>query len=131
MEYRNNANDKSLSKEKINLCALWHKRTGHVNNYTLEKMDSSDVLVVEYDVVYQDCVSCFKCKLSRTPFKDTGNRTNKIFGLVHMYICETLEIPSLGGAEYLLTFIEYFTRKVFIIFLNRKSEVVDKFVEFK
>lgn len=78
----NIANDKSLiSKEKINQCVLWYKRTEYVKYCTLEKICSGAVRGVECDLA--DCVSYLKDKLSRTSFKDTGTRANDILGLVH------------------------------------------------
>ena len=38
---------------------------------------------------------------------------------------------SLSGFEYYITFIDYFSRKTWIYFLKAKSEVFEKFKEFK
>jgi transposase InsO family protein len=46
-----------------------------------------------------------------------------VFGLVH--------VPSLGKSVYYVSFIDDFSRKTWIYFLRNKSEVFDKFKEFK
>jgi hypothetical protein len=46
-----------------------------------------------------------------------------VFGLV--------TVPSLGGSMYYVSFIDDFSRKTWIYFLRKKSEVLDKFKEFK
>jgi hypothetical protein len=40
-------------------------------------------------------------------------------------------IPSLGKSVYYVSFIDDFSRKTWIYFLRNKSEVFDKFKEFK
>lgn len=65
------------------------------------------------------------------PFEDAGTRAHDVLGLVHTDLCGPFEVPSISGSKYMLTFIDDFTRKVFVYFLKRKSEVTDKFLEFK
>ena len=38
-----------------------------------------------------------------------------------------LEILSLGGSRYFVTFIDDFSRKVWVYFIKQKSEVFEKF----
>jgi hypothetical protein len=40
-------------------------------------------------------------------------------------------VPSLGKSLYCVSFIDYFSRNTWIYFLRKKSEVFDKFKEFK
>jgi hypothetical protein len=40
-------------------------------------------------------------------------------------------VPSLGKSLYCVSFIVYFSRNTWIYFLRKKSEVFDKFKEFK
>ena len=42
-----------------------------------------------------------------------------------------MQAPSLGGSQYFLTFIDDFTRKTWVYFLKNKSEVFEKFQNFK
>jgi hypothetical protein len=46
-----------------------------------------------------------------------------VFGSVH--------VPSLGKSLYCVSFIDYFSRNTWIYFPRKKSEVFDKFKEFK
>jgi hypothetical protein len=43
----------------------------------------------------------------------------------------SVPIPSLGKSLYFVSFIDYFSRNTWIYFLRKKSEVFDKFKEFK
>jgi hypothetical protein len=43
----------------------------------------------------------------------------------------SVPVPSLGKSLYCVSFIYYFSRNGWIYFLRKKSEVFDKFKEFK
>jgi hypothetical protein len=43
----------------------------------------------------------------------------------------SVPVPSLGKSLYCVSFIDYFSRNTWIYFLRMKSEVFDKFKEFK
>ena len=42
-----------------------------------------------------------------------------------------MKTPTHGGAKYFVLFIDDFTRKTFVYFLTQKSQVLEKFKEFK
>lgn len=42
-----------------------------------------------------------------------------------------MENKSIGGAKYVLTFIDDHSRKIFVYFLKEKLEVYDRFIEFQ
>lgn len=65
------------------------------------------------------------------PFPTEGSRAQNALELIHSDVCGPMEVSSLGGARYFVTFIDDFTRKVFIYILTKKSEVFEKFKEFK
>jgi hypothetical protein len=58
-------------------------------------------------------------------------RVNGILELVHNDVFGSVTIPSLGGSLYYISFIDDFSRKTWIYFLRKKSEVFEKFKEFK
>lgn len=51
--------------------------------------------------------------------------------LVHTDICGPMKTQSLGGSIYFLTFIDDFSRNIWIYFLKQKSEAFEKFKELK
>ena len=51
--------------------------------------------------------------------------------IVHSDVCGKLNTPSLGGAEYFLTFIDDYTHYTWVYTLKHKSEVFDKFQKWK
>ena len=51
--------------------------------------------------------------------------------LVHSDVCETFEVRSNGGNYYFLTFINEFTRYMWIYLIEKKSKVFKQFKKFK
>ena len=51
--------------------------------------------------------------------------------LIHSDICGPMPSTYLSGYEYYVTFIDDYSRYTWIYFLKNKSEVFEKFKEFK
>ena len=64
-------------------------------------------------------------------FPSSAKRANKILELVHSDVFGPVSVPSLGKSVYYVSFIYEFSRNTWIYFLRKKSEVFDKFKEFK
>ena len=113
---------------KYNLmCGMLAIRYGHLGMQSLAKL-SSDKLVsgFNYKVSKQKlfCEHCAQEKLHRSSFpKDGAKRAEKPLKLVHCDVCGKMNTKSLGGAEYLLTFIDDETQYVWVYFLKTKDEV--------
>jgi hypothetical protein len=58
-------------------------------------------------------------------------RENGSMELVRSDVFGPITVPSLGGSLYYVSFIDYFSRKTWIYFLTKKSEVFEKFKELK
>jgi len=87
---------------------------------------------VKVDKSFVPCEACVKGKQARVPFKKSGiKRSQSILGLVHSNVCGPVNVPSVGGTCYFLTFTDDYTRHTAVYFLRSKSEVPDKFAEYK
>jgi len=60
-----------------------------------------------------------------------GKRAKHILELVHSDVFGSVKVPSLGKSMYYVSFIDDFSRNTWINFLKKKSEVFDRFKEFK
>ena len=58
-------------------------------------------------------------------------RANTVLNLVHSDVCGKMSTQSLGGAEYFLTFIDDRSPYTCVYVLKHKSEVLQKFKEWK
>ena len=50
---------------------------------------------------------------------------------MHSDVLGPVKVPSLSKSMYCVSFIDEFSRNTWICFLKKKSEVFDKFKEFK
>lgn len=122
-----------IGKQQANNALLWHKRLGHLNYQSMCQMRDGAVNGINFKNatnILKNCEICAKGKHARQPFKNSVNNSKQTLDLIHSDLCGAMETDSIGGAKYFLTFIDDFSRQVFIYFLKNKSEVLPKFIEF-
>lgn len=134
-------NDMYYVREKVNKMSFlkeetfmqWHERFGHLNGASLMKVaDMVYGLNLQRVPETIKCITCAKGKIATKPFpKESSSRSQYLLELIHSDVCGPLRVSSAGGARYLLTFIDDKSRKNFIYLLKSKSEVFEKFKEFK
>jgi transposase InsO family protein len=76
------------------------------------------------------CDACAIGKAKATPFSDSCDRAVEKLQLVHSDLL-TINVPSLRGMRYILTFVDDFSRKLWVYPLATKSETFDRFKAFK
>ena len=113
---------------------VWHQRYGHLNHKYLETlmknelvhgMDSCQI----HDV--RDCEACVLGKMTRRSFpKKSQSRASKPLEIIHSDLCGPMQVDSIGGSRYVLSFIDDFSRYATVYFLKQKSEVLEKFKNF-
>ena len=111
---------------------LWHKRLGHISMGGLQQLCKQGILdsikITEMDL----CEVCILGKNHRLKFTTSTYRSNAILEYVHSNLWGSPKVPvSLSGAHYFISFVDDFSRKVWIYFLKQKSEAFDKFREWK
>lgn len=120
----------SVEHEQDAFC--WHQRMGHLNFQSLKKMsDNTEHVTFSGKTENLTCITCKEGKQTRLPFKSDGSKVTKPLELVHSDVCGPMEIQSLGGSRYFLTFLDEYSKKISVYFLHNKSEVLSKFKEFK
>jgi len=78
------------------------------------------------------CKDCLVGKQHRDSFPMKSSwRASQILQLVHADICGPIKLTSNNKKRYLLTFIDYFSRKTWVYFLAEKSEAFTIFKSFK
>ena len=115
---------------------LWHERLAHVNVSGIKSMVTRGVVkgieVVPDTIVDDTCVGCVLGKSHRTPIpKASSSRATKLMELVHSDVCGPIEVQSLGGARYFVSFIDDFSKWTVVYFMRRKSEVLEYFKQFR
>ena len=69
------------------------------------------------------CKFCVLGKQSRVKFKTARHKIEKILDDVHSDVWGPTRELSLGGSQYFVTFIDDFSRKVYVYFIKQKSKV--------
>ncbi|KAI9152926.1 hypothetical protein LWI28_003161 [Acer negundo] len=113
---------------------LWHLRYGHLNFESLKQLGSKKMVKGLPNIHHLNelCESCVLSKQHRNSFGKKANwRATMPLELVHTDVCGPLTPVSNGQNQYFLTFIDDYSRKTWVYFLKRKSEVFDYFKEFK
>ncbi|CAL2228921.1 unnamed protein product [Prunus armeniaca] len=76
---------------------------------------------------------CTMRKQSQVTFKqqDKENKTTRLLDYIHSDVWGPALVKSLGGAHYYIIFLDDFSRKVWVYFMEEKYEVFTKFKEWK
>lgn len=114
----------------------WHRKLGHMNGKDLYLALKNETLIglnFKKDEVLSDCEACIQAKMTQVPSPNprTTPRTTQRLEIVHSDVCGPIKTPSLGGNRYFVTFIDEHSRYGRVYFLKHKTEVFQKFKEFK
>ena len=123
----------SMEGESSNL-QLWHYRYGHLGYNNLKHLkETSMVNGLQFsskDKATSICEGCAKGKQSREAFlKKSQNKATQLMELIHSDV-GVVNVDSVGGSWYYMTFIDDFSSYTFVYFLKSKSDVLAKFKEF-
>ena len=122
----------ALVHETTNSSELWHMRLDHIN-YKAFAYVSKVVTRLPYLKIKHEgsCKGCAQGNQIKNPFPKSDTKTKGMLELIHYDVCGPIPSISLSGYEYYVTFIDDYSRKSLIYFLNNKSEVFKKFKELK
>jgi hypothetical protein len=98
---------------------------GHLNFQSLVLLRKKN-MVYGLPYIKNDDEVCEVCIFGKKHRQSFSNRTGKVsehLSLVHLDLCGPKETMYFGKACYFLTFIDDFSRKTWVYFLQEKSEV--------
>ena len=70
---------------------------------------------------------CVFGKQNKVQFKTTTHKIKGILDYVHTDVWGPVQTTSLGGSVYFVSFIDGYSRKVWVYFMRQKSETFTKF----
>ena len=111
---------------------LWHQRLGHMSEKGMKTLLSKGKLPDLKNVDVGLCEDCIFGKQKKVSFTKIGKtpKTERL-ELVHTDVWGPSPVSSLAGSLYYVTFIDDSTRKLWVYFLKKKSEVFDTFRKWK
>ena len=78
------------------------------------------------------CGVCVKGKMTKVPFpKAAYQMCQRPLEMVHSDVSGRAQCRSLGGGNYFVTFIDDFSRYMYVRIISRKSEVFRCFKEYQ
>ncbi|WVZ81331.1 hypothetical protein U9M48_028721 [Paspalum notatum var. saurae] len=110
---------------------LWHMRLGHMSELGLQELSKRGLLDGCNITKLEFCEHCVFGKHKRVKFNTSRHTTKSILDYVHSDLWGPSRKTSLGGARYMLTIIDDYSRKVWPYFLKHKSEAFSAFKEWK
>ena len=107
---------------------LWHQRYGHLsyrNMALLPNMVEGINVTAEAFVKASEglCEPCLMGKQTRQLFGESTTQTAHPLELVHMDVCGPMPTATLGGAKYLATFLDDYSKLSVVRILKAKSAV--------
>lgn len=119
---------------KLSSAETWHRKMGHLNYRDLMKYYKENAvrsICIKDSQVNLPCKICTSGKMVKTPFPKRSTRRSETVEIVHSDICGPMRTESIGRSKYFITFIDDASRWCEIRFLNRKSEALQAFKEYK
>ena len=77
------------------------------------------------------CEYCIVCKKIRVKFSMANHDTREILKYVHSDVWGATKTASIGGSHYFITFIDDFSRHVWVYTMRAKDKVLEIFVKLK
>lgn len=113
---------------------LWHFRYGNLSFGGLKTLQQKNMVIglSQFEQPSQLCEECIVSKQHRDSFlKGKSWRAKKVLELVHSDLCGPIKPNSNGGKRYFISFIDDFSMKTWVYFLQEKSEAFTAFQKFK
>ncbi|KAH9754460.1 hypothetical protein KPL71_015451 [Citrus sinensis] len=110
---------------------LWHLRLGHMSEKGLKELEKKGVFGKDQLNSLGFCEDCILGKASRIKFESAVHTTKEKLGYIHSDLWGPAQVTSLGGCKFFLTFIDDFSRMVWVYALKTKDEVLEKFKRWK
>ena len=100
--------NKSSKVDKVSDAYLWHCRLGHVNKNRLDRLTKEKILDISNYESLLTCESYLLEKMTKSPFKEKGERAANVLSLVHsMHVDPWAQIPKVGIITLLFSLTTY------------------------
>jgi len=97
---------------------LWHMRLGYMSEKGMTILSKKGYLGSAGASKLDFCDHCVFGKQKRVSFSTVKHHTQGILDYIHSDLWGPSKVPFLGGKHYMLTFIDDFSRKVWVYFLR-------------
>ncbi|KAH9684927.1 hypothetical protein KPL70_013734 [Citrus sinensis] len=121
----------SVTESGVDKTKLWHLRLGHISEKGLKELEKKGAFGKDQLNSLGLCEDCILGKASKIKFESAIHTTKEKLGYIHSDLWGPAQVTSLGGCKFFLTFIDDFSRMVWVYALKTKDEVLEKFKRWK
>ena len=100
---------------------LWHRRLAHMSEKELQILAKKSLIPFAKGILLKSCDYCLFGKQHRVSFCIPSTRKLNVLNLVYSDVCGLIDVESLGGNKYFVTFIDDVSPKVWVYFLKTKD----------
>lgn len=111
----------------LNSYTWWHRALGHPASIDCSLYPNDINIIKPKDFFCEACV--LGKSIHHTP-KPSKDRSTRAFQLIHSDLSGQMAVKSYGGSEYYISFIDDFTRMVWVAFLKQKSDAPNTILHF-
>ncbi|KAH9782717.1 Integrase catalytic domain-containing protein [Citrus sinensis] len=101
---------------------LWHVRLGHAGEKSLQTLMRHGLLKGTKTCKLNFCEHCVVGKKTRVKFGTANHDTREILEYVHSDVWGPTKTASIGGSHYFVTFVDDFSRRVWVYTMQAKDE---------
>ena len=91
---------------------LWHRRLAHMSEKGLRILAKKSLIPFAKGTPPNPCDFCLFGKQHRVSFNIPSTRKPNVLDLVYSDVCGLIDVETLGGNNYFVTFIDNASRKV-------------------
>ena len=110
---------------------VWHMRLGHAGEKSLQSLIKQGLLKGAKSCKLGFCEHCVYGKQTRVKFQSAIHNTKGILDYVHTDVWGPAKVASLGGMHYFVTFVDDFSRRVWVYTMKAKDKVFEVFLKWK
>ena len=121
----------SEANKVAEMSRLWHMRLGHAGEKSLQTLAMQGLLKCAKTCKLDFGEECVLGKQKRVKFGTAIHKTEGILDYIHTDVWGPTKTASLGGKHYFVTFVDDFSRRVWVYTLRSKDEVFETFLIWK
>ena len=122
----------AVARPDIDMTKRWHSRLGHMSLKGMDILVKDGYLNEKGVKTLEFCKNCVLGKSHKLSFPKGNHSSKEVLEYIHSDLWGSpLVVESLGGCHYFVTFIDDFSKKVWIYFLKTKDEVFQNLKECK
>uniref|UniRef100_A0A2N9G064 Uncharacterized protein n=1 Tax=Fagus sylvatica TaxID=28930 RepID=A0A2N9G064_FAGSY len=121
----------AVSESEDDDTLLWHMRLRHMSERGMRELHKRNLLAGIRSCKLDFCKYCVMGKQYRVFFKTATHNTKGKLDYVHSDIWGPVRVASKGGGQYFMSFIDDYSRKVWVYFLKNKSDAFATFKKWK